>query len=202
MRSKSVKLMNDIIDYVNNVYSLTGRTPSYREIASHFSITSACVSNYIKDMAKRNMISNTSKVHGLITEKMRKSTYGTTSIPVIGSISCGLPIFAEENIECYLPIPTSFVGSGKFFILRANGDSMIEASINDGDYVIVKQQEFAEEGQIVVALIDDSATLKRYYIDNKKKLIRLHPENSSMEDQYYDHIQIQGVAVKVIKDLL
>ena len=79
---------------------------------------------------------------------------------------------------------------------------MINAGINNGDYVIVKQQESAEQGQIVVALIEDEATLKRYYLDDKKKKIRLHPENDNMQDMYFDKISIQGVAVKVIKDLI
>ena len=78
---------------------------------------------------------------------------------------------------------------------------MINAGISDGDLVVVRQQETAEEGQIVVALIDNEATLKRYYLDNRHKRIRLHPENDKMEDMFYKTISIQGVAVKVIKDL-
>jgi len=78
---------------------------------------------------------------------------------------------------------------------------MIKAGINNGDLVVIKQQENAEEGQIVVALIESEATLKRYYIDKKKRKVRLHPENDNMEDLYFDNIIIQGIAVKVIKDL-
>ena len=78
---------------------------------------------------------------------------------------------------------------------------MIDAGINDGDYVIIRKQETAEQGQIIVALIDNEATLKRYYIDRRKKKVRLHPENKDMEDMYFDSIVIQGVAVKVIKDI-
>ena len=78
---------------------------------------------------------------------------------------------------------------------------MINAGISDGDLVVVRQQETAEEGQIVVALIDNEATLKRYYLDNRRKCVRLHPENDKMEDMFYKTISIQGVAVKVIKDL-
>ena len=79
---------------------------------------------------------------------------------------------------------------------------MVNANISDSDLVIIKQQETAEIGQIVVALIDNEATLKRYYIDKKNKKIRLHPENDNMKDMYFDEIQIQGVAIKVIKDLI
>ena len=79
---------------------------------------------------------------------------------------------------------------------------MKNAGINTGDYVIVRQQDYADEGQIVVALTGDEATLKRYYIDKDKKMIRLHPENETMEDMFFDSISIQGVAVKVLKDLI
>ena len=79
---------------------------------------------------------------------------------------------------------------------------MINAGVSSGDYVIVRKQETAEEGQIVVALVDDEATLKRYYRDTKTKRIRLHPENDAMQDMYFNNIQIQGIAVKVIKDLV
>ena len=93
------------------------------------------------------------------------------------------------------------VGSGKFFALVAKGNSMINAGISDGDIVIIRLQNSAEEGQIVIARVDDEATLKRYYLDRKNKRIRLHPENDEMQDMFYDQVDIQGVAVKVIKDL-
>ena len=84
----------------------------------------------------------------------------------------------------------------------AKGNSMINAGIEDGDYVIVRQQQTADEGQIVVAMVEDSeCTLKRYYMDKSKKQIRLHPENDTMEDMFFDNISIQGIAVKVVKNL-
>ena len=101
-----------------------------------------------------------------------------------------------------MPIPTEFLGSGKYFILKASGNSMIKANIEDGDYVIIKQQETAEVGQIIVALINDEATLKRYYLDDKRQKVRLHPENDEMQDMYFKNVIIQGIAVKVIKDLI
>ena len=121
--------------------------------------------------------------------------------PILGKVSCGVPKFAEENIEEYVRLPVALFGRGQFFILRANGDSMIEADINDGDLVLIRQQNYADEGQIVVALMDDEATLKRYYPEPEKQRIRLHPENSRMDDIYVSDCIIQGVAVKVLKDL-
>ena len=122
--------------------------------------------------------------------------------PILGRVSCGLPKFAEENIEGYVQLPVALFGKGEFYLLRANGDSMIEAGIEDGDIVVIRHQNTAEAGQIVVALTnEDEATLKRFYPEPQHNRYRLHPENSQMEDIYVDRCEIQGVAVKVLKDL-
>lgn len=202
MQHKSSDLMNNIIEFIDNDYSLKGRVPTMQEIANHFNISKGCVSKYIKDMADNDLIENKGGSRGIVTKTMQMTRQDTMQVAVVGSIACGKPLLAEENIENYLPIPKAFLGNGKYFILKASGNSMINAGICDGDYVIVKQQEYAEEGQIVVALIDDEATLKRFYRDDKLQKIRLHPENNRMKDMYFDSIVIQGVAVKVIKDLV
>ncbi len=202
MRTKNEELINSILNYIDDEFCKSGRTPTMREIAKEFNITSACVCKYVAEMENRGLLSNDGSSRGISTKKMQKLALCTEQLPVVGSISCGTPLLAEENIENYITVSSSFLGNGKYFVLKANGDSMINAGINNGDYVIVKQQESAEQGQIVVALIEDEATLKRYYLDDKKKKIRLHPENDNMQDMYFDKISIQGVAVKVIKDLI
>ena len=201
MRTKDKELMNKMLNYINDSFEKTGRTPTYREIAKEFSITSGCVSNYIKEMAEKNMLENSSGSRGIRTLKMQKSNNGIEQLGVVGTIACGNPMYAEENIETYISFPRALLGNGEFFILRANGESMIDAGIDDGDLVIIRKQETAEEGDIVVALINDEATLKRFYRDKKRRKIRLHPENAKLEDMYFDNIAIQGVAIKVIKDL-
>lgn len=201
MRTKDKELMNKMLNYINDNFEKTGRTPTYREIAKEFSITSGCVSNYIKEMAEKNMLENSSGSRGIRTLKMKKSNNAIEQLGVVGSIACGSPMYAEENIETYISFPRALLGNGEFFILRANGESMIDAGIDDGDLVIIRKQETAEEGDIIVALINDEATLKRFYRDKKRKKIRLHPENAKLEDMYFDNIAIQGVAIKVIKDL-
>lgn len=200
MRYKSIDLMNGIIEFINNYYFENGRIPTYKQIADNFNVTEMCISKYIREMEEKGMIERQSGNRGIMTKAILKKI-NTIQLPIVGSIACGVPLFAEENIEGYLSVSSKFLGNGKFFVLRANGESMINAGIGNGDYVIVKQQENAEQGQIVVALIDDEATLKRYYIDNRRKKIRLHPENNAMPDMYFDKIQIQGIAVKVIRDL-
>ena len=202
MKGKNQSLMDNIVSYIDNRYMETHQAPSMREIAKKFELSVSTVKWYIDILVEKGIISNNNSYRGLSTNKMVKSTSNMNHIPIVGTIACGSPLFAEENIECYVPLPTALIGKGKFFILRANGESMKNAGINTGDYVIVRQQDYADEGQIVVALTGDEATLKRYYIDKDKKMIRLHPENETMEDMFFDSISIQGVAVKVLKDLI
>ncbi|MCI7003488.1 MAG: transcriptional repressor LexA [Clostridia bacterium] len=201
MRTKNQELITKMINFIESEYQKNGLAPTLREIASEFNITSACVSHYLTEMKEKGLIQSNGKSRSIKTSKMQSMLNEVSYLPVVGSIACGTPLLAEENIEKYLPVPTDFLGAGKFFILRANGNSMIKAGIEDGDYVIVKQQETAEIGQIIVALINDEATLKRYYIDNEKQQVRLHPENDKMNDMYFKNVVIQGIAVKVIKDL-
>ena len=202
MRSKNKELMTKMLNFIDSEYKKNGLAPTLREIASEFNITSACVSHYVTEMKEKGLIQSNGKSRGIKTSKIQSMINEVSYLPVVGSIACGTPLLAEENIEKYLPIPTEFLGNGKYFILRANGDSMIKANIEDGDYVIIKQQETAEVGQIIVALINDEATLKRYYLDDKRQKVRLHPENDEMQDMYFKNVIIQGIAVKVIKDLI
>ncbi len=201
MRSKDQDKMRAIQECIERVYFSTGSAPTEREIAEMVSMHPVTVHNYLSDMAERQMIYRTGGFRGIETPRMRKMRL-QTEVPIIGQIACGSPIFAEENIEGYLSVSSTFLGEGTYFALRAVGDSMVGAGIDAGDLVIVRQQESANEGDIVVALCDDSeATLKRYFVDRRRHKIRLHPENKDMGDMYFDSIIIQGVAVKVVKDL-
>ena len=202
MRSKNSDLMKSIVEFINKEYFDNGVTPTMQEIANAFGISKGCVSNYIAEMQEKGLLENNGSCRGIRTKMMEKIQQGVEYLPVVGSIACGTPMLAEQNIETYLPIPTDFLGAGSYFILKAYGESMINAGIDDGDMVIVRKQETAEEGQIIVALIDGETTLKRYYLDEKRKRIRLHPENDGMDDMYFKSIDIQGVAIKIIKDLV
>ena len=201
MRTKNISLMQDIVEFIDAYFSKNGRAPTYREIAARFSVTAACVSKYIKAMSENGMLRSLPGSRGIKTLKMFKSENENMFVGVVGTISCGLPVFAEQNIETYIPLPKALLGNGKFFMLRASGDSMINAGINDGDFVVIRQQETASNGDIVVALIDNEVTLKRFYVDLKNHKIRLHPENDNYADMCFDNVTVQGVAVKVIKSL-
>ena len=200
MQSKKPELMNGIIEYINAEFFDSGRVPSIRDIAEALNISKSCAGNYVSEMKARGLLEAVDGCRGIRTKAISRLS-DVEQVPVLGAISCGTPLLAEENIEGYLTLPRTILGHGKFFILKANGDSMINAGISDGDYVIVRQQETAESGRIVVARIEEETTLKRYLPDNRRKRICLHPENDEMEDMYFKDVDIQGVAIKVIKDL-
>ncbi|MEE8703675.1 MAG: transcriptional repressor LexA [Olsenella sp.] len=123
----------------------------------------------------------------------------TIRLPLVGRVAAGLPILAEQNVEEVLTLPTSIVGDSSSFILKVRGESMINAGIFDGDYIVVKEQHEAHNGEIVVALIDDSATVKTFY--KEKDRVRLQPENDSMEPIYADNPQILGRVTALIRSI-
>lgn len=189
MRSKSEDLINKINECINELNN-NGQSVSNRKIANKLGVSKSTVSNYIAEMRERGMIEN---------DNIKNQD--VELVPLIGTIACGDTMLAQQNIERYIPMPRGLLGSGEHFALTTQGQSMINAGIDEGDCVFFRIQNTAEEGQIVVARVDDEATLKRYFIDRKRKQIRLHPENDNMEDMYFDHVDIQAVAVKVLKDL-
>lgn len=120
-------------------------------------------------------------------------------VPVIGKITAGAPILAVENVTDTFPIPVDFVGNSESFMLTVSGESMIEAGILDGDYILVKRQNTANNGEIVVALIEDEATVKTFY--KEKGHIRLQPENSLMEPIIVPNCEILGKVVGVFRKM-
>lgn len=199
MRHKSTDRMMQIKDFVENYYKNNRHSPSTREIAEELGIVKSTAYKYLLAMNDLGMIEYDGE--SIITDKIEKVKVEMNSVAVLGSISCGVPLLEEEFAEEYVQLPVSMFGKGEFFFLRANGDSMIEAGIDHGDLVLIRKQSEAKDGQIVVALVDNRNTLKRFFVDEQKQCIRLHPENKTMEDILVKDCQIQGVAVKVIKNL-
>lgn len=200
MRSKNPDYFERIIRYIDDYTEKNNRSPSNREMAKGTGLSTATVSRYLSQMREDGLLDYSGQ-RNITTKSQAKHRANTLSVPVLGSVSCGILKYAEENIEEYIELPISLFGQGDFFILRANGDSMIEAGIDDGNLVLIRHQDTAEPGQIVVALMEDEATLKRFYPEPELHRVRLHPENSEMNDIYVDHCVVQGVAVKVIKDV-
>lgn len=202
MRSKSNETKQKITDYIDSFYFERGMAPTIREIEAGTGIPRPTVQRYLASMRDSGEIEYNGGRRRIETERTQKiADTGYVSVAVVGSIACGPLGFAEENIEEYIRLPASFVGEGTHFMLRARGDSMIGAGIDDGDMVLVRQQSEAPEGKIVVALVDGEATLKRFYSTDREGVFRLHPENDAYDDIIVEHLSIQGVAKSVIKQL-
>lgn len=200
MQHKNQETISALDKFISEFIDKHGVSPTMSEIADGVGIAPATVYRYMSYMRENGMLEYDGH-RSIVTKEAKKTRTQSIRVPVLGSVSCGVPKLAEENIEEYVRLPVSLFGQGNFYLLRANGDSMIEAGIDDGDLVLIRQQSTAEDGQIVVALMDDEATLKRFYPEPKHHRVRLHPENSSMEDIIVPDCIIQGVAVKVLKDL-
>ena len=202
MRSKNQEYFTLLERYIDTYTDSHGVSPSTREIAAGTGLSLATVSRYLSYMRENGMIDYVGQ-RNIITQRKRMTSTGSNKVPLLGAVSCGIPKFAEGNIEEYVQLPTALFGKGDFFLLRASGDSMIEAGIDNGDLVLIKHQDHAEPGQIVVALIgDDEATLKRFYPEPQNGIIRLHPENPALDDIIVENCSIQGIAVHVMKSLV
>ncbi|MFI3165083.1 MAG: transcriptional repressor LexA [Bacillota bacterium] len=198
MRSKNEDRLNGIFEYMGDVARDESRVASISEIADRFGMKKANAYQYVLELKERGLVESLGKIGYAVIDKREKERFNGVS--VVGEVACGQPIFDEENIEEIITLPERFTGKGEFFFLRAKGDSMINAGINHGDLVLIRKQSTAEQGQIIVVLCEDSeATLKRFYKEKGKAI--LHPENDSMEDIIVFDCRIQGVAIKVIKDL-
>ena len=199
MRSRSLETKERIKSYVEMFYLDNNRSPSSREVAEALNMVKSTVNRYLQAMHEEGMIEYD---HGNVrTETIEKVNTDIINMGVIGHVSCGPPELAEEYVEEYIPLPAALFGKGEFYILRASGDSMIDAGINNGDMVIVRKQDAADDGQIVVALVENETTLKRIYKDNENHQVILHPENKSLKDIIVPDCRIQGVAVHVLKSL-
>ena len=201
MRSKSVERMKEIQQYAEQFCIANLRTPSTGEIAQALGISKATVHNYLKAMDERGMLSyRGGELRTPVTNQVKVDQVG---IPVAGTIPCGTPEEEIENIEEYISLPRALVGDGEFFILRASGDSMVDAGIDNGDLEVVRKQVEASSGQIVAALVDGGSTLKRLHYDDITEKYELCAENRKRNYpniEGYD-MSIQGVAIYVMKAL-
>mgnify|MGYP002622644539 CR=1 FL=1 len=200
MRKKNPGLIQSLVDSIENFYYSQQRMPSVYELAEMTGSAKSTVHRYLVDMDGQGIISY--KNGRIMTDRIETMYHSVRNCPVVGSIPCGTPDEREQLIERYIPLPTELFGDGKIYLLRASGDSMIDAGIEAGDYVVIRSQDSAETGDIVAALIDGTeSTLKRLKWDPVRQGHYLHPENPSYDDMYFDTIRIQGVAISVIKKL-
>lgn len=196
MRILNDDILEKVAQYNIDYQKEHGRSPSYREIMHALKLGSlATVQRYVRALVKADRIEVTNA--GNISPLPQFVGGESKVVPLIGEIACGEPLFAVENIEESYTLPKSLFGDGELFMLTAKGDSMIDAGISKGDLLVIRRQTAADDGDIVVALIDNDATLKRIY--HKDGKIILHPENKQMKDIVLDKCNVQGVLVGCIK---
>jgi repressor LexA len=186
----------EILDFIYEFAKDNGWPPTIRQIAMHFGIKSPNgVADHLKALERKGEIRIASGTARGI-EMLRRQEQG---IPLVGRIAAGEPILAAENIEDYVTIERMFPVDGKCFALRVKGASMIGDGIRDGDIVVVRPQKTADNGDIVVALIEDEATVKRFYREGRR--IRLQPSNPDYDPIYATAVEIRGRVIGVIRQM-
>ena len=211
------KREKSILKYISKQIEKNGYPPSVREIGKAVGLSStATVHGYLSRLEEKGYVKKENQKgrtlrllkdeNGENVTKKRKEEAKNfytgrelVDVPVIGKITAGAPILAVENVTDTFPIPIDFVGNSESFMLTVRGESMIEAGILDGDYILIRKQNTAENGQIVVALIEDEATVKTFYKENGH--IRLQPENSTMDPIIVPNCDILGKVIGVFRKM-
>lgn len=212
-RGKISKRQQSIYDFICSYTKDHGYPPSVREIGTAVGLASpSTVHMHLKSLEDKGYIHRDSKKPRTIevVDDLSAAAKGTPlatvrqdldtntiSLPLVGRVAAGVPVLAEQNIEENIILPTSIVGDSSSFVLRVHGSSMINVGIYDGDYIVVKEQHDARDGEIIVALIDDSATVKTFYREEGQ--VRLQPENDLMEPIYVKNPTILGRVAALIR---
>lgn len=216
MVEKASKRQQAVLDCIETCIREKGYGPTVREICQDLGLSSpSTVHVHLKALEKKGLIKRDplksrsivlarspkeeQAIQETVENVIRPSFSKMVDLPLVGNVAAGEPILAEENITDTITLPTDIVGDSPSFLLSVRGDSMIEIGINDGDYVVVKEQPVANNGDIVVAIIDDGATVKRFY--KEADHIRLQPENSTMEPIITRDCSIAGKVVAVFRRL-
>ena len=191
-----------ILDFIRQEVAVKGYPPSVREIGEAVGLKStSTVHGHLRRLENKGLLVRDAmkpRAMGLVDDDNSADSL-VRMIPMLGPVAAGIPILAEENSSEMLPIPASLIGDGQYFALTIRGDSMIQAGILHGDYIVVKQQSEANNGDIVVALVSDDATVKRFF--REKGRIRLQPENPAMKPMYFQDVRILGKVVSVYRQI-
>lgn len=216
-KAKLGKRQLAIYDFIRTYTDEHGYPPSVREIGAAVGLASpSTVHMHLKVLEERGLIKRDSKKPRTIEVMQDRQSLDADAgqpiasvsedvgsnvirLPLVGRVAAGVPILAEQNVEETLALPTSVVGDASSFVLRVRGESMVNAGIYDGDYIVVKEQRDAHDGEIVVALIDDSATVKTFYRERDR--VRLQPENDTMSPIYVENPIILGRVTALIRSI-
>ena len=186
-----------ILDYIEKYIEVNGYAPSVREIGQAVDLKStSTVHGHLNRLEKKGLLHREAMKPRTI-DVTREDRPQMIKLPILGKVAAGVPILAEENAEGFVQLPDSIVGGGDHYVLEIRGESMISAGIMNGDYVVVKRQQTAQNGDIVIAMIDDEATCKRYFKEPDR--IRLQPENPRMHPFYAREVTILGKVTAVYR---
>ncbi len=195
-----------ILNYIKKEIAAKGYPPSVREIGKAVGLKSpASVHSHLKTLEEKGYIRRDPEkpraIEVLSELDVDKESSEIIEVPIVGRVKAGTPILSEENIEDFFPIPLNFFspGNSDIFMLQVQGDSMIEAGINDGDYVIAKKQDVAKNGDIVIALLEDETTVKRYYQEDNT--IKLQPENPAYSPIKNRNVSILGKVIGLFRNI-
>ncbi len=194
----------EILDYIKSEILNRGFPPSVRQICDAVNLKStSSVHAHLETLEKNGFIRRDaahSRAIEIVDDMFNLSRREVVNVPMVGSVAAGQPLLAVENIENYFPIPSEFMPNEQTFMLRVKGESMINAGILDGDLILVRQQQTARNGEMVVALVDDSATVKTFYKENG--YFRLQPENDTMDPiLVHGELRILGKVIGVFRFL-
>ena len=192
---------SEILEYIKSQIINKGYPPSVRDIceAVHLKSTSS-VHAHLETLEKNGYIRRDPtkpRAIEIIDDNFNLTRREVVNVPLIGQVAAGQPILAVENITNYFPIPAEFLNNSETFMLNVKGDSMINMGIYDGDMIIVRRQQTADNGEVIVALVDDSATVKRFYKEDGH--YRLQPENDFMDQIIVDNVEIVGKVIGLIR---
>lgn len=195
---RQIEILNFVRDYSQENLC----PPTIRECSSHFGITPRAVQCHFSALQKKGYLSQSEKRSRSVRVLMDESGYERASavirIPILGTVAAGKPLLCEENLDGYLNLSEPFVGKDDtYFALKVRGNSMIDAGIFDGDIAVIRQQHTANNGEIVVAVLDEAITLKRFFKESCR--IRLQPENPVFKPIYCQNVQIAGVLASLIR---
>ena len=198
MKRYNEELLNALREYIIDYQMENGSSPTYRKIMQNFSngfTSTSKLSGYINVLCERRLIDRDGKGSIKVDKRFRTET---VNAPLVGQVACGEPIEAIENIEGSFALPKELYGDGELMVLKAQGESMKNVDIDDGDYIVIRRQDTAEYGDMVLAIVGTGGTVKTFYPQKNGKII-LHPENDGYDDIVVDECLIQGVVVGCMK---
>lgn len=201
MAGKISSKQQEILDYIKECILQKGYPPSVREICDAVKLKStSSVHSHLETLEKNGFIRRDPtkpRTIEILDDSFGLSRRELVNVPIIGRVTAGEPILAVENIEDYFPVPPEYLHNKSTFMLKVKGDSMINVGIFDGDLILVEEQSVASNNEIVVALVDDSATVKRFFKEDGH--YRLQPENDFMEPIIVDHVSILGKVIGLFR---